>query len=111
MAWVRALTALWRATRSERTISTVAVLSLEMPVASPGLDRSGGGVGIDRVALATPAAGGPVGLVDLPHALAVGGQEAGQAGAVAAGALHSPGDGLAQALGPHRLEARLRLIA
>jgi hypothetical protein len=45
-------------------------------------------------------AGRPVGPVDLPHPLTVGGQEAGQPGAVAAGAFHSPGDGLAQALGP-----------
>jgi hypothetical protein len=35
MAWVRALTAVWRATRSERTISTVPSWALGMPVASP----------------------------------------------------------------------------
>jgi hypothetical protein len=34
-AWVRALTAVWRATRSARVISTVPSWALGMPVASP----------------------------------------------------------------------------
>src|SRR4029453_16513620 len=65
-----------------------------------GLHGAGGGVGIDRVALAAPAAGGPVGSVDLQDPLAVAAQEAGQAGAVAAGALHPPGLDLAERVGP-----------
>jgi hypothetical protein len=39
-------------------------------------------------------------LVDLHHLLVVGGQEAGQPSAVAAGALHAPGDGLAEGARP-----------
>jgi len=42
------------------------------------------------------APGLTVGPVDLQHDLAVGGKEAGQGGAVGAGALHAPGDGLAE---------------
>jgi hypothetical protein len=65
-----------------------------------GLDRAGGGLGIGRVGLAAAAAGLAVGSVDLHHDLAVGGQEAGQGGAVGAGAFHAPGDGLAEPAGP-----------
>src|SRR6266540_2940486 len=81
MVWVRALTALWRATRSARSISTVPSWALGVP-------------------LAAPAAGGPVGAVDLQDPLPVRGQEAGQSGAVAAGAFHTPGLDLAERAGP-----------
>jgi hypothetical protein len=77
-----------------------AVLGLGGAGGHSGLDGAGGGVGIDWVALAMAAASRPVGPVDLQDSLAVGGQEAGQPGAVTAGALHPPGHGLAQALGP-----------
>ena len=43
-----------------------------------------------------PAAGRPVGPVDLEHDLALIAKEAGQGGAVAAGALHTPGVDLAE---------------
>jgi len=52
------------------------------------------------VGLAAAAAGLAVGPVDLEHDLAVGDQEAGQGGAVAAGALHTPGVDLAEPPGP-----------
>ena len=58
MAWVRALTAVCRAARSARSISTTPSWAFGVPVASAGLHRAGGGVGVDRVALAVPAAGG-----------------------------------------------------
>jgi hypothetical protein len=46
------------------------------------------------------AAGGAVGPVDLDHDLAVGVQEAGQAGTVGAGAFHAPCLDLAESAGP-----------
>jgi len=76
---------------------------LHLPVARlghdrhlPSLDRAGGGLGVDRVGLAVAAAGGAVGAVDLQHGLALGGKEAGQGGAVGAGALYAPGVDLAE---------------
>jgi hypothetical protein len=68
-----------------------AVLGLGGASGLPGLDRAGSGIGIDRVALATPPASLPVGTVDLQDLLAVASQEAGQAGAVAAGKPKSRG--------------------
>jgi hypothetical protein len=53
-----------------------------------GQHRSGGGLGVDRVALAALAAGGAVGAVGLQHLHAVVEQEPGQPGAVGAGAFH-----------------------
>jgi hypothetical protein len=75
-----------------------------------GLDRAGGGLGVDRVGLAPPAAGGPVGAVDLQHDLACLVQEAGQGGPVAAGALDAEGLDLAESLCPDKqvLVARRR---
>ena len=46
--------------------------------------------GIDRVGLGAVTAGGALGPVQLHHLLGVGSKEAGQAGAVAAGALDRP---------------------
>jgi hypothetical protein len=57
-------------------------------VAAQGLAGRPGG--IQRVGLGTVAAGGPFGPVQLHHLLSVALQEAGQAGAVAAGALDRP---------------------
>jgi hypothetical protein len=57
-------------------------------VAAQGL--TGGPGGIEGVGLGAVAAGGPLGPVQLHHTLLVGGQEPGQAGAVAAGALDRP---------------------
>jgi len=65
-----------------------------------GLDRPGGGLGVQRVGLAAPAPGGPVGAVDLDHDLPMAAQKAGQGGAEGAGALDAPGVGLAEALRP-----------
>jgi hypothetical protein len=66
-----------------------------------GLHRAGGRLGVGRVGLAAVAAGGPVGPVDLQDDLAVGGEEAGQGGAVGAGAFHPPGvDDLAEPARP-----------
>jgi len=76
------------------------VLGLGDPGGFAGLDRAGGGIGVDRIALAAPPPSLPVGPVDLHDPLAVAGQEAGQPGAVAAGALHAPGGDLAQGVGP-----------
>lgn len=45
---------------------------------------------IQRVALGAAAAAGPLGPVDLDHPLALGAQEGGQSGAVAAGAFQRP---------------------
>jgi hypothetical protein len=47
-----------------------------------GQHRSGGGLGVDRVALATSPARSPVGAVDLQHLHAALQQEPGQPGAV-----------------------------
>jgi hypothetical protein len=55
-------------------------------------------IGVQRVGLAASAAGLAVGPVDLEHDLAMGDKQAGQGGAVAAGALHTPGVDLAQTL-------------
>jgi hypothetical protein len=52
----------------------------------PGQDRAGGGLGVDRVGLATLPAEPPVRPVDLHDAHPAVQQEPGQAGAVAAGA-------------------------
>ena len=65
-----------------------------------GLHRPGGGLGVEGVGLAVAAPGLAVGPVDLQDGLAVGGEEAGQGGAVGAGALHAPGDGLAEPARP-----------
>jgi hypothetical protein len=51
---------------------------------------TGGADGVQRVALGAGAAGWPLGPADLDHVLAPSEQEAGQAGAVAAGALDRP---------------------
>src|SRR4029453_11068188 len=77
-----------------------AVLGLGGPGGFPSLDGAGGGIGINWVALAAPAAGCPVGPVDLQDPLAVGSQEADQAGAVAAGAFHPPHIDLAEPARP-----------
>jgi hypothetical protein len=61
-----------------------------------GLHRPGGGGSVDRVGLAQVAPGLAVGPVDLLDDLALGGKEAGQGGAGGAGALHAPGDDLAE---------------
>jgi hypothetical protein len=65
-----------------------------------GLHGLGGGLGVQRIVLAVAAPGGPVGPVDFQHDLVLGDKEAGQGGAVGAGALHAPGDGLAESPGP-----------
>jgi hypothetical protein len=69
--------------------------------------------GVQRVALGAAAAPGPLGPVDLNHPLALGGQNAREPGAVAAGALQRPAapvrhplDDEAQQLGVARLAAR-----
>jgi hypothetical protein len=55
---------------------------------SPARQRgTGGGLGVDRVGLALPAAHSAVRAVDLHHRHVLGAQEPGQAGAVHAGAL------------------------
>ena len=99
MAWVRAFIAVARATRSERIISTCRSPALGM-AALAGQDRSGGGLGIDRVGLAPPAAGLAVGAVDLNHDLALRAQEASQPGPIAAGPFHPAGCHLAKSAGP-----------
>jgi len=53
-------------------------------VAAQGLPA--GSDGVQQVALGAGPAAGPLGPVDLDHPLTLGGQEAGQAGAIAAGA-------------------------
>jgi hypothetical protein len=65
-----------------------------------GLHRAGGGLGVQRVGLASPAAGGPVGAVDLQHDLACLVQEAGQGGPIAAGALDAEGLDVAESSRP-----------
>jgi hypothetical protein len=65
-----------------------------------GLGRAGGGLGIQRIGLATPAPRRPVGAVDLDHDLTLGAQEASQPSPEAAGALDPPGLELAETLGP-----------
>jgi hypothetical protein len=65
-----------------------------------GLHRAGGRLGVGRVGLAAAAAGLAVAPVDLQDDLAVGGQEAGQGGAIGAGAFHPPDDGFAKPAGP-----------
>lgn len=52
-----------------------------------GEHSAGGADGVDRVGFAVPAAGAPVGPVDLDHGDRGGAEVPGQAGAVAAGAL------------------------
>jgi hypothetical protein len=65
-----------------------------------GLHGLGSGPGVQGVGLALAASGLAVGSVDLDHDLTVDGQEAGQGGTVGAGALHPPGHGLSQLMGP-----------
>jgi hypothetical protein len=99
MAWVRALIAVARATRSEQSISTVAVPAWagwwrcrparcgRRPRRPAGRTCRGGG--------------GPAGRAGCPRTRpALGGKEASERGAVAAGALHTPGVDLAQPPGP-----------
>jgi hypothetical protein len=62
-------------------------------VTSPACTSLAGGPGIQGVGLAVAAPGLAVGSVDLHHDLAVGGQEAGEGGAVGAGALHPQATG------------------
>jgi hypothetical protein len=69
-----------------------------LPVAGAGPARvgsgegvAGGAHGVQRIRPGTVAAGGPLGPVELDDVLAVTGQGAGEAGAVAAGALDRPG--------------------
>jgi hypothetical protein len=54
---------------------------------------------VQRVALSAVTAAGPLGPVDLGHPFAPVGQEAGQAGAVGAGALHRPAAAARRPLG------------
>jgi hypothetical protein len=99
MAWVRERMAVWWATRSDRIISTwpLPALGGRLPVrpARPWPPRPRPGI-----ASALEASGLAVGPVDLQHRLVVGGEEAGQPGAVAAGAFHPPGDGRTEPPGP-----------
>jgi hypothetical protein len=88
IAAVRALTAPARTPPSTR-------ITLHDPIApfgqrgrDPGQHRSGGRLGVDRVALATSPARSPVGAVGLQHPHAVVEQEPGQPGAVGPSALH-----------------------
>jgi hypothetical protein len=84
-------------------------------VAAQGLPA--GSDGVQQVALGAAPASGPLGPVDLDHPLTLGGQEAGQAGAVAAGALHRPaaaarcslGDKAQQGLGAGLVAGELQL--
>ena len=93
MAWVRALHGGRRVSRSAANHLDLAIAGLGLDDGLSGLDRPGGGLGIERIGLARASPGRPVGAVDLDHDLAVGGQEAGQPSAVAAGALHPPATG------------------
>jgi hypothetical protein len=63
-----------------------ATAPLGQPVGAPGLGGPGGGLGIQRVGLAVPAPGRPVGAVDLDHGHPGLVEVCGQFGAVAAGA-------------------------
>ena len=65
IAWVRARIAVWRATRSERIISTCPVPVLGGHGGLAGLHRAGGGLSVGRVRLAVAPAGLAVGPVDL----------------------------------------------
>jgi hypothetical protein len=69
---------------STRIASTVPVWSFGVAVARSESTAIAGGVG---VALAAPAAGGPVGAVDLDNPDVLRGEIAGQGGAVGPGAL------------------------
>jgi hypothetical protein len=86
VAAVRALIAPLRAARSARIDSTMPSRRLAGGGGHPGQDRAGGGLGVDRVGLATLPAEPPVRPVDLHDAHPAVQQEPGQAGAVAAGA-------------------------
>jgi hypothetical protein len=66
----------------------------------PGQHRSSSRLGIHRVRLAPPPAGGAVGPVDLQDQLALGTEEARQAGPIAAAALHPERLHLAKLAGP-----------
>jgi hypothetical protein len=63
--------------------------------------------GVQRVALGAVAAAGPLGPVDLGHPLTLGGQEAGQPGAVAAGPLQRPAAPSRRALGDQAEQPRI----
>jgi hypothetical protein len=65
-----------------------------------GQHRPAGGDRVDRVGLALPAAGLAIRPVDLDHRDGLGGQVAGQTGAVGAGALHPHLDQRAEAAQP-----------
>lgn len=76
------------------------VTGLRSAAGSAGQDRSGGGLGVDGVGLADPAAGGAVRAVDLDHGQPVVGQEPQQPGAIAASAFQADLDYRAEGLSP-----------
>ena len=91
-AWVRALTALRRATRSNRIASTVPVCDFGVPGRLAGQHRPGRADGVGRVGLAVAAAMLTVRAGHLDHRHPVGGEEPGQAGAPRPGALDTDRD-------------------
>ena len=82
-AWVRALTALARVTRSVRITSTVPDLAFGIGLAE---DRASDLLGIEAVGLAVHASGQPVGSVHLHHLFAGLDQCPGQGGTEGSGA-------------------------
>ena len=86
-AWARAATALRRATRSARSASTAPTAVLRDAGGPAGLGGAGGGLGVDRVGLALPAAGLAVRAVDLDQLDPGHPQMQRQPGPVGAGAL------------------------
>jgi Winged helix-turn helix len=99
-----------RATRSERSISAPPSAALGRTVTSPACTARAAASASNGSDLPRPAAGGPVGSVDLQHDLACLVQEAGQGGPVAAGALDAEGLDVAESLCPGKqvLVARRR---
>ena len=106
MAWVRALTAVSRATLSWRIISTVPVPDFGRAVAWPAEHGAGGALGVERVALAVLVPQLPVGTVDLEDGMAARLQEARQAGAVGTGALDAEGADRVRRTRPRPPDAR-----
>ena len=87
VVWVRSARALRWATISARIASTEPSRPFGAPRARPDCAGPGGADGVERVGLALPAAVLAVGAAGLDDADAGGGEGAGQARAVAAGAL------------------------
>ena len=90
-AWVRALTALARLTRSVRITSTIPDLAFGIAVEVWPKDRPSDLLGVEAVGLAVHASGQPVGPVHLDHPLAGLGQCSGQGGTERSGAFDTDG--------------------